>query len=480
MSKWTVALLLPVAAALSAADAAAKLNAFRTYLFVENRIAPPAVKVANVPGKGRGLIATREVSAGEELLCVPRSLSIRPSEFVLNIGKSGMVGAKLAEAGKSLIETPEGASCLLALSLLSEVALGDESRFAPYIEILPTQSELQHPLLWEPSYVESLLKGSHLVERIARLRSDLVTEFEGLRFDVLKFDTKTFPPEVFTVEQYIWAHAIILSRSLPIEEEICLVPLLDMANHESGGPHSWEAVEESVKQGGKASTIKQASAALIAGARVEAGEEVCIDYSRGVERTSWEFLYSYGCVPAMSGMEVEAASAYWLEQGGRPIQLQPLQADDPIKMQKMALLVALGADDSVEAGVESDLRPATPDEMAPLLRLGGITEGNCPELAETIKGWEADPMAVWGQLQRPVNAALEKVVTAQVLTACEEALAPLPPSMALAMKACKGDGDVTEEQERERAVARVLLGERHALEACVEYWKRMEEALAAE
>ena len=112
--------------------------------------------------------------------------------------------------------------------------------------------------------------------------------------------------------------------------------------------------------------------------------------------------------------------------------------------------------------------------------IGGITEGNCPELAETIKGWEADPMAVWGQLQRPVNAALEKVVTAQVLKACEEALAPLPPSMALAMKACKSDGDVTEEQERERAVARVLLGERHALEACVEYWKRMEEALAAE
>ena len=115
MPKWTVALLLPVAAALSAADAAAKLNAFRTYLFVENRIAPPAVKVANVPGKGRGLIATREVSAGEELLCVPRSLSIRPSEFVSNIGKSGMVGAKLAEAGKSLIETPEGASCLLGI-----------------------------------------------------------------------------------------------------------------------------------------------------------------------------------------------------------------------------------------------------------------------------------------------------------------------------------------------------------------------------
>ena len=32
--------------------------------------------------------------------------------------------------------------------------------------------------------------------------------------------------------RYLWAHAIVLSRALPFGEELHLIPLLDLANHQ--------------------------------------------------------------------------------------------------------------------------------------------------------------------------------------------------------------------------------------------------------
>ena len=44
---------------------------------------------------------------------------------------------------------------------------------------------------------------------------------------------KLFPPEAFGLERYLWAHATVLCRAVPLGEEPCLVPLLDTANHEA-------------------------------------------------------------------------------------------------------------------------------------------------------------------------------------------------------------------------------------------------------
>ena len=43
--------------------------------------------------------------------------------------------------------------------------------------------------------------------------------------------------------------------------------------------------------------------------------------------------------------------------------------------------------------------------------------------------------------------------------------------------AASADEPPTEERKRERAAARVLLGERHALEACRDHWKQVLEKL---
>ena len=97
---------------LALSDATSTLNAFRAFLgnpetghLCEK---PPRVKIASVPGKGNGLVATREVEAGDALLALPADLRICPSGFLASIAKTGAAGAALAEAGGALAQSPEG------------------------------------------------------------------------------------------------------------------------------------------------------------------------------------------------------------------------------------------------------------------------------------------------------------------------------------------------------------------------------------
>lgn len=45
-----------------------------------------------------------------------------------------------------------------------------------------------------------------------------------------------------SLEGYLWAHAIALSRALPFGEELSLIPMLDFANHEAGAPNTCSIV----------------------------------------------------------------------------------------------------------------------------------------------------------------------------------------------------------------------------------------------
>jgi len=194
-------------------------------------------------------------------------------------------------------------------------------------------------------------------------------------------------------------------------------------------------------------------------------------------------LYTYGFVPGSSVEE-------WIAAGGRPLFFDGVSPSDELLPQKRALLAALGASEGAADGQWLDLKP-TADQcvaMAPLLRLANLSPGDASleegvrRLAEALAEWRADPTALWSALQRPVGAAVEAKVAEQVLSVCEEALAALPPADELAPRA-KPDqglpGDGTAEAERARCAARVMLGERSALEACVSVWEKVRAAAAA-
>merc|ERR1719281_624854 len=154
----------------------------------------------------------------------------------------------------------------------------------------------------------------------------------------------------------------------------------------------------------------------------------------------------------------------WIASGGRPLFFAGVQRADPLWEQKRAVLTALGAEEDAADGTWVDLKP-TP------------AAGAATALAE----WRADPTELWNALQQPVDPAVEAAVAAQVLEACRGALAELPAAIDLAPRAASAESPASDspEAERSRLAARVMLGERSALEACISVWEKAQGAAAA-
>lgn len=463
------------------------LARFREWLEQKDGLGADApVRAERRDGWGLCLTAERAVSTGEILLQIPRSI---------HLSASAAKTSRLASVAEEIFDAVAGdESGILALYLLHECAIGEQSDFAPYVAVLPTADDLDVPLLWSDEERMRLLGGSHLELAVASARADIIAQWEALHSRVIQPNPQLFPPgaDIVSLEGYLWAHAIALSRALPFGEELSLIPMLDFANHEAGAPNTcsivvkggsgWEAaVDPSQLQVGGAT----AAAQLTAGVAAPAGTQLFIDYGEAGWRSSWEMLYTYGFVP---GQELEE----WLLAGGRPLFFSAVELEDPLRPQKQALLTALGAAEDAFLGTWVDLRPEESEvvKMAPLLRLAAVNERTMPELAASLAGWSAEPLPTWNKMQVPIGVEVELAIARRVIAQCEEALATLPTTESLAPIALgprppdPGSWESEPEpettaQRRAKLAARVMLGERHAIEVCASVWKRAAAAATA-
>lgn len=420
-----------------------------------------------LPGYGQCLVAgTDGIKAGETVLEIPASLHITPSS---------VAESELGKAASSVVP-PDDAEALLALGLLAEFGKGEAGASWAYINMLPDAEAMGSvPLLWTDDDRARLLGGSHLVDTVGAMREGLLAQWAALEANVLpNHPDSLFPREVFNAAGWLWANAVVLTRALPFGDEQALIPFLDLANHQSNAATACSigvvgaegvsmVVDAQQLEGGK-----EAVAVLTAAEDFAPGEQVFIDYGEAGWRSSWEMLYTYGFVPG-------EGIADWVRTGGRPLYFDGVSADDPLIEQKRAILVALGADEGAWEGTWLDLK-ADPDQciaMAPLLRFaqlvpgGDYADADLKDLVEQIEGWGASPQEVWARMSRPLDTPTEAKVAARVRAQCEAALEALPAAETLA-EAAKEDGAA--EDPREMLAARVLLGERSALEACIAVW----------
>lgn len=391
---------------------------------------------------------------GDKLLAIPRRLHLTPSG-----ARASAVGELLA--GQPILDDDEA---MLALQLLYELGRGEASPWAKYVAALPGADELDVPILWDDVELE-LLKGSHLPGAVVQTRTMLSAQWEALA-PVLATRPELFPPDTFCAPGYLWAHATVLSRGLPFGDQISLIPLLDLANHVAGAPNACSIgmvkgegdVVEVSEQWQLEQLGGEPTAVLTAGEAHSPAQQVFIDYGEAGWRSSWEMLFTYGFVPGESAED-------WLASGGRPVCFAGVNSTDALYPQKRALMVALGCEeDAVDAmwlDVTSDAKQSA--QMAPLLRLAHLSADNAPELAATLSEWRAEPQPFWESLQRPVAPQNEAAVAEQVVAACRAALEPLPPVDEVAVKIKEGGA-------RERLAAKVLLGERNALETAIAVW----------
>lgn len=172
-------------------------------------LAMAKVSATRVDGYGVCLTAKEALQPGEAVLAVPRRLHLTAKRAE---------GTELGEALDKLEIADE--SVVLAMVLLEQMALGEASPWARYLELLPSADELSLPLLWTDAERADLLEGSHLLGCVDALLADLRQQWAVIEAGLVQPNPERFPPSVYRFEGLAWATAIVLSRALPFADSL--------------------------------------------------------------------------------------------------------------------------------------------------------------------------------------------------------------------------------------------------------------------
>jgi histone-lysine N-methyltransferase SETD3 len=216
-------------------------------------------------GDMRGLVATRAISSGSDVVRVPSSLLVTLETARAQLAHRRALPADLALSSKHF---------LLALWLLVE-RRDPASAFRPYLDALPERFPACP--LDAPPDERALLDGSLTGAMLDRLRAHLEADRAILA---------AAAPHLATArDDLIWAATCVLSRSFGVTIDgtytTVLAPFLDMVNHARGANTrlDYDADAHAFR--------------LIAERAYPPGEEVCVDYGR---RSNMYLLLHYGFV----------------------------------------------------------------------------------------------------------------------------------------------------------------------------------------
>ena len=256
---------------------------------VINGIAPAAVKEPVSGFEHIGIRATRDIKAGDELLRVPRSLTIDVTQLVAN------ETTHLARRPQLAAHFPSREGAVL-LSGLIEAAHDDFRR--PYYETLPT-SYLENPGLWwsMPGTFSRTIRAveEHIISgRMLNVSGEAAALGKYIRDEHSRF-VQAYSDDsddrrraaVCGPRSFSWAMLTAATRGLRhfVEPQgLALVPVLDLFNHDATPHVEWNLT------GPKGEWVATAVAAAAA------GEQLFIDYGHPKDGQKHEqhFTASYG------------------------------------------------------------------------------------------------------------------------------------------------------------------------------------------
>eukprot|EP00931_Biecheleriopsis_adriatica_P010440 TRINITY_DN111516_c0_g1_i1.p1 TRINITY_DN111516_c0_g1~~TRINITY_DN111516_c0_g1_i1.p1 ORF type:complete len:704 (-),score=118.61 TRINITY_DN111516_c0_g1_i1:66-2105(-) len=174
---------------------------------------------------GRGLVARRDVNMYEQLARIPYDLLMTKEKA------QSVFGEDCIDSGMSEYTA-------IAILLIEEKYAKKESSFwKPYLDVLPTTEEIGASFTWSNEDLDNLLAGSPARNMSYFLKGKVLTELDTIKENVVAKYPDRLTPEIYTPENFMWAYAILTSRSVRLEYEdrddsdISLVPLLDLINH---------------------------------------------------------------------------------------------------------------------------------------------------------------------------------------------------------------------------------------------------------
>ncbi|CAE7742360.1 unnamed protein product [Symbiodinium sp. CCMP2456] len=199
--------------------------------------------VADVPGRGRGLLAATKLVPNRRLISVP-SQCVLYERHVKDetVGMQRLVSYLHAnETAQDMVSN----KFLLSAFILEQLQHRSPSkRFAPYLRDLRKSAQTmlpRLPLFW-PAGDQAELQGTMAEHELPRMRRAMRREY-----DVLSAAAPNLAAS-HPLAEYQAAYSFVAARSftLPPEagEDAVLYPFIDMANHEIGEPNATLNSEE--------------------------------------------------------------------------------------------------------------------------------------------------------------------------------------------------------------------------------------------
>ncbi len=182
----------------------------------------PKVEFRGSVDCGVGIYATSDIAKSSPLIKVPFSATLT-ADRVVNYEPLSII----FQENPSLLAYPDE---VLAIGLIYAYLVRDACPWGLHVVTMPNSFDT--PLHWEMKELE-YLKGTnvyHLVQMLKRqVTNDYATIYEPL--------SEAYPELLgdMSLSLYIWALSVIYSRALDLTRHgthiRCIVPLLDMANH---------------------------------------------------------------------------------------------------------------------------------------------------------------------------------------------------------------------------------------------------------
>ena len=377
------------------------------------------VQVGPSSSTGRlGLIATESIKKGDVMLAMPYNDKV---ELTADIARKTVFKGVLADS----YDGWTGDTGLIALLILNEVARAAEtpggidlpkrpddiqSLIESWLKSMPTPKEMAdlHPLSWSEQDQEVL--QSSTTTKVYRLLDDLEEDAQWLTENVFSTDREKFPEYVnwngqtkfpcFSQEGYTWAMALAKSRSVFVDANLRLVPLMDMCNHDDEG--------EEVRGGNMGAFGAVRGAQLVAAKAYKAGEEVFCSYG---PKSAADYLLENGFCPPQCWKAAVSELSFEVDQEDRfyddKLDILEFETYDQAPMDPLQSFDVISA-----PGRDGEPDPAMV-QFVRLCKLGSTDAF----LLESIFRKE-----VWGFMALPVSESNELAVINEVSESCQRAL----------------------------------------------------------
>ncbi|KAL4183984.1 hypothetical protein AMTRI_Chr11g101080 [Amborella trichopoda] len=171
---------------------------------------------------------------GVEGIGVKTLCDLSVGDLIVTIPKSACLTIKTSMAQNFIEDAGIGDSLGLAVALMFELSIGQESNWYGYLQLLPKKEPV--PLVWNLEEVDTLLVGTELHKAVKYDKSLLYEDWKECIVPLVAAKQLNRNENYFGVEQYFAAKTLIASRAFEIDEYhgSGMVPLADLFNHKTG------------------------------------------------------------------------------------------------------------------------------------------------------------------------------------------------------------------------------------------------------